>query len=123
MAWSWSHSQEAYDAARYNLEQLDRETLEIIFAEWRAAQGKGGIIDDFNAFDQRKYDRALKHAATLPGDVLVDFIWEHAENASTCDNGGFELWMCPHGCGCHCVSCDFPDELDADEVEDIRTNR
>ena len=50
MAWSWSHSQEAYENARENLSELDKETLEIIFAEWRAAQGKGGIIHDHNHF-------------------------------------------------------------------------
>ena len=116
MAWSWSHSQEAYIAARYNMEQLDRETLEIIFAEWRAAQGKGGAIKS-HWFDRRKYNRALKHAATLPGDVLVDFIWEHAENASTCDNGGFHLWMCPHGCRCHCVPCDYPEGMEQRDIE------
>ena len=52
MAWSWSHSQEAYENARENLSTLDRETLEIIFAEWRAAQGKGGIIHDHNHFQR-----------------------------------------------------------------------
>ena len=50
MAWSWSHSQEAYENARENLSTLDRETLEIIFAEWRAAQGKGGVIRNHNDF-------------------------------------------------------------------------
>ena len=98
MAWSWSHSQEAYENARENLSTLDRETLEIIFAEWRAAQGKGGIIHNHNHFHQRKYDRALKHAKTLPDDVLADFIWERASEQATCDNGGWNAWMCPSGC-------------------------
>jgi len=39
MAWSWSHSQQAYADAEENLRNLPKETLEIIFAEWRAAQG------------------------------------------------------------------------------------
>ena len=119
MAWSWSHSQEAYENARENLSTLDRETLEIIFAEWRAAQGKGGIIHNHNHFHQRKYDRALKHAKTLPDDVLADFIWEQASEFATCDNGGFNAWMCPSGCGCHCVSFSPPDEPENEEFEDV----
>ena len=113
MAWSWSHTEQAYANARDNLEKLDKPTLEIIFAEWRAAQGKHGVIDPVSpGFSQRKYDRALKHAKTLPDDVLADFIWEKASEFATCDNGGFEAWMCPHGCGCHCVSFSQPEEPD-----------
>ena len=123
MAWSWSHSAEAYDNARNNLELLPITTLNIIFAEWRAAQAKHGIIEDHNAFDQRKYSRALKHAEELTTqygegfarEQLVEFIWEKAEQAATCDNGGFDAWMCPSGCGCHCVSFSSPDEETEDE--------
>ena len=104
MAWEWSHSPEVYSAADYNLRELPRETLEIIFAEWRAAQGKGGVIDSFNpGFSEKKYKRALVHAKTLPCDVLANFIWERASEFATCDNGGFNAWLCPHGCGCHTV--------------------
>jgi len=119
MAWSWSHSQQAYADAEENLRNLPKETLEIIFAEWRAAQGKGGIIHDHNDFNQRKYERALKHAKTLLDDVLADFIWEQASDHATCDNGGFNAWMCPSGCGCHCVSFSPPDEPANEELEDV----
>ena len=119
MAWSWSHSQQAYTDAEENLRNLPKETLEIIFAEWRAAQGKGGIIHDHNDFNQRKYERALKHAKTLLDDVLADFIWEQASDHATCDNGGFNAWMCPSGCGCHCVSFSPPDEPEREELEDF----
>lgn len=116
MAWSWSHTQQAYADARENLSELGRETLEIIFAEWRAAQGKNGVIDPVSpGFSERKYERALKHAKTLPDDVLADFIWEKASEQATCDNGGFEAWMCPHGCGQHCVSFSPPDEPEGDD--------
>jgi hypothetical protein len=111
MAWSWSHTQQAYSDARENLFKLDRETLEIIFAEWRAAQEKHGMIDPVSpAFNERKYERALKHAKTLDPDTLVDFIWEKASEFATCDNGGLEAWMCPQGCGPHCVSFSPPEE-------------
>ena len=103
MAWSWSHSNEGVDNAEANLRELPKETLEIIFAEWRAAQSKGGIIEDCNAFDERKYNRALFHAKKLDDETLADFIWQHAQEAATCDNGGHEAWLCPSGSGCHTV--------------------
>jgi hypothetical protein len=119
MAWSWSHTQQAYADARENLSELDREKLEIIFAEWRAAEGKHGVVDPVSAgFSERKYDRALKHAKTLAHDTLVEFIWEKASDFATCDNGGFEAWMCPHGCGPHCVSFRPPEEDEADDFDD-----
>ena len=119
MAWSWSHTQQAYADAQENLSGLDRETLEIIFAEWRAAQGKHGAIDAVSpAFSDRKYDRALKHAKTLTHDTLVEFIWEKAYEFATCDNGGFEAWMCPHGCGPHRVSFSAPAEDEEDDLDD-----
>jgi len=112
MAWSWSHTQAAYEAAEKNLRALPKETLDIIFAEWRAAQGKGGIIHDHNEFNQKKYDRALAYAQSMTDEVLADFIWEQASEYATCDNGGHEAWMCPSGCGCHTVSFSAPDESD-----------
>lgn len=113
MAWSWSHTGEAYQAAESNLRKLDSETLQIIFAEWRASQEKGGGIDQCSpSFSERKYNRALKYAKTLPDDILADFIWEKASEFATCDNGGFNAWMCPHGCGCHCVPFDTEEELE-----------
>jgi hypothetical protein len=118
MAWSWSHTQQVYADARENLSELDRETLEIIFAEWRAAQGKGGAIDPVSpGLSERKYERVLKHAKTLAHDTLVDFIWERASDFATCDNGGFEAWMCPHGCGPHCVSFS-PQEDEQQDIDD-----
>lgn len=110
MAWSWSHTHEAYENAYANLSDLDRDDLKIIFAEWRAAQGKHGVISDFNPeFNQKKYDRALKYADTLDNSAMIEFIWEHAESFATCDNGGFNAYVCPHGC--HTVSFDRVDRV------------
>lgn len=102
MAWSWSHAQEAYVAAEQNLRELDKETLEVIYAEWRAAR-KHGATDPID-FDERKYNRALKYAKEQDAETLADFIWEKASEQATCDNGGFNAWLCPYGCGCHTVS-------------------
>jgi hypothetical protein len=129
MAWSWSHSAEGLSIARDNLAKKPKEELEIIFAEWRANQRKHGIQDgelhDYSEAGQarwhKKYNRALEHAKKLPDDVLVDFIWERAEEYSTCSNGGFELYMCPGGCMAHCVTCDETDDdgeiIDSQEDE------
>lgn len=121
MAWSWSHTNEAYANAEANLRALPLEELEIIFAEWRAAQGKGGIIHDHDSFDQRKYNRALAYAKSLSvplgpdfaAEQLADFIWERASEYATCDNGGYNAWMCPSGC--HTVSFSPPDEPEEDD--------
>lgn len=119
MAWSWSHTQQAYADAEENLRNLPKETLEIIFAEWRAAQGKHGVIDPVSLdFNERKYERALKHAKTLAHDTLADFIWEKASEFATCDNGGFDAWICPHGCGPHCVSFSRPEEGEIEDSND-----
>lgn len=64
MAWSWSHTRDAMDAAERNVHRLPKETLEIVFAEWRAAQVKSGRVVA-NEFNDRKYHRALAHAKEL----------------------------------------------------------
>lgn len=116
MAWSWSHTHEAYNAAERNLRDMPVDDLRVIFAEWRAAQGKGGVIDYVSPdFNQRKYDRALKHAQGLDDRTLADFIWERASEWATCENGGFEAHMCPFGCGPHCVPFDHDDDDEGGE--------
>ena len=113
MAWGWSHTNEAYDNAKRNLFALPIEDLRIIFAEWRAAQlrkPKCGSRWDGNSFHQRRYDKALAFAATLPDDVLADQIWGWAEELATCDTGGFNCWVCPSGC--HTVPFDLTPETE-----------
>ena len=107
MAWSWSHSGEAYRAAEFNLRHLDREDLEIVFAEWRACQGRRNTFDS-NAFCQRRYLRALMWAKEQSIDLLCDYIWERASYEATCDRGGHNAWICPSGC--HTVPFDVPAE-------------
>ena len=48
--------------------------------------------------DTEKYEEALAQAKTLPKDVLVGEVWDYAENARRCDNGGWNAYMCPAGC-------------------------
>ena len=102
MAWEWSHSQEAYSNCRENILHRDREWLEVVYAEWVVRR----FLEDENDWDSDKYTESLEHAKTLAEDVLADYIWDAMEEQATCDNGGFNAWACPYGCGPHLVSFD-----------------
>jgi len=100
MAWSWSHSPEAYRDAELNLRALPVETLREIRAEWMARDDS-----DYDGFSPAMFADAMR---TLSDDAeaLADAIWDLASDQQTCDNGGFNAWMCPFGCGPHCVAFD-----------------
>lgn len=38
MAWSWSHTVGAYANAQAQVESQEREWLEVVYAEWQAAE-------------------------------------------------------------------------------------
>lgn len=101
MAWSWSHTAEAYTNARAQLEALDRETKVTIAAEW-LSQNKTKP----DHIDIKRYKKSMSKAQRMPEDVLHDFIWEKMEALATCTNGGWEAWCCPFGCMCHMVPFD-----------------
>jgi hypothetical protein len=104
MAWEWSHTVEGIDNVHSNLQDLDRKTLEVIWSEWEAWDGN---TSSTSGFDEDKYKVAMEKAKTLPEDILADEIWEKASNYRTCENGGFEAWLCPFGCGCHMASFEY----------------
>lgn len=97
MAWSWSHTEEAYTNAFTNLAGLPVKELRVIYAEWHAT-------DECEGFNLELYERVLKQAKGIAVDILVSDIWEKTEELRTCDNGGFNAWVCPDGC--HTVSFD-----------------
>ena len=99
MAWSWSHTAEAYATARENLEELPRDTLEEICDEWALHDADEGHPADEEV-----------DIPNLPDDVLVDYIWERAEEQALCDNGGWAAWVCPYGCHTVPFSRGNPDE-------------
>ncbi|MFA5489304.1 MAG: hypothetical protein WC284_08810 [Candidimonas sp.] len=108
MAWEWSHTSEAYSYAYENLESMDRDFLEDAYAEIKAtAKDKHGVYG--SDLDMDEYEKALKWAKSMPFDVLVDFIWNFAEEYKTADNGGFNAYMCPYGC--HTVPFSSKDEI------------
>lgn len=110
MAWSWSHTNEAYAAAYNNVHKQDREWLEVCYAEWHATEmhdeesAMAGTLD-INSFNEDKYNEALAACKNLPNDILADYIWERMSEEATCDNGGFNAWACPSGC--HTVPFDL----------------
>ena len=113
MAWSWSHTGEAYAAAERNLRRLDRGTLLDIAAEWSAYRPGDGAADS-EGFVLSLYESARADLAhdDIASDDLADHIWDRASDFATCDNGGFNAWLCPFGCGPHTVP--FDDGSDAD---------
>lgn len=116
MAWSWSHTDTAYNAARENLHDLPLTDLHVIYAEWRASQFGTKHFDPVcPGHDSRRYWDALRHAVDLPGDVLADIIWDWSSEYATCDNGGWNAWVCPHGC--HTVPFDRDCLVDSEPGE------
>lgn len=105
MAWEWSHTAEAYEIAQENLFHLDRVTLEVIYAEWQARCGDNEFDPDF---DSEAYEQGLKEAKGIATEDIVDYIWTQAEALYTCDNGGWNAWVCPWGC--HTVPFSRPEE-------------
>lgn len=101
MAWSWSHTQEAYDNAFDNLCNLSRDELEIIHAEIKASTRDECYNYDLNL---ELYEKILESYKTEHSHVLVDNIWAFMQDFMTCDNGGFNAYCCPYGC--HTVSFD-----------------
>lgn len=109
MTWSWSHTVEAYCNARRNVESRGRDWLMEVWAEWEASvEPDDAEPDEFAGeyFNEEMYADALRRAADMPEDILADDIWRRMEDQANCDNGGFNAWACPYGCGCHVVSFD-----------------
>jgi len=111
MTWEWSHTQDAYDNAHNNLWGLDRETLQIIWAEWHSSEYPDG--GEEREFDVQLYKFALSAVGLIDTELLIDFIWQDMERNATCDNGGYNAWCCPFGC--HTVS--FDREVETTEQE------
>jgi len=117
MAWSWSHTAEAYQNVRDNIAAMDRKWLEVCFAEWKAA-GRGGHFppDGFSTepFEDRPYRRALSAAKYMVTEELAERVWELAERQAICTNGGWQAWCCPYGCHEVSFSPNNEDEKDDD---------
>ena len=96
MAWSWSHTPEAYYNAKQNLGDKDRQWLEVCYAEIQAAEREEDYLP--YRLDIPAYDKALERAKELDDCILGAGIWEFAETYRTCDNGSWNAYMCLFGC-------------------------
>jgi hypothetical protein len=111
MAWGWSHTIEAYQNARDQLDVLPIDTLRVIWAEWHAHTSRE---EDPGAFNEKRYRKARRRAETIymrlgadfQQERLAEYVWECMEQLATCDNGGWNAWACPYGC--HTVPFDPP---------------
>ena len=109
MSWEWSHTNEAYENARDNLEKLSADTLAVIMAEWDAFEPNEHFSSSSSTLNLEKYKQRLKYhrlqlRSGLDKQALANSIWDRAEKLRTCDNGGHNAWMCPFGCNRHRVS-------------------
>lgn len=101
MAWSWSHTHGAYRDARDNVGELDRETLETVYAEietFKAVRTEEHPVCPGDHFDESVYQDALEIARRKNLSTLADHVWAFAEYWRTCTNGGWKAYICPYGC-------------------------
>lgn len=109
--WSWSHSPEADEKARANLEKLPIGKLVVIWAEWLATEFDNPDTMEGAQFDSDKYDVMLNIVKAEDAELkqlgvdiygrkraMATLIWEKMEQLRICTNGGWQAWCCPHGC-------------------------
>lgn len=97
MAWSWSHTQEAYDYARFRLTQLTNEHLIEIYAEW-FSYTPGAPGADREDCIKISLTPGKRLAERMTRRELEQVIWDKMSDQATCDNGGWNAWACPYGC-------------------------
>ncbi|MDA9856614.1 hypothetical protein N9D23_00715 [Rubripirellula sp.] len=110
MAWSWSHTNEAYAAVEEQLNSKadeanngdieDVEWLVVVWSEFVASNWREDrVTTDLNL---RKYAsamaRAKRQGEELGYEKLANDIWNWSSELATCTNGGWDAWCCPFGC-------------------------
>lgn len=112
MAWSWSHSPDAYRAAEHNLSRLSLTELKTIAREWMYHDRKArGAIRHRPGAKRPAGFRLPSFLARASREVLIAWIWERMESHQMCDNGGWNAYACPYGC--HTVPFDTETEGEA----------
>jgi hypothetical protein len=110
MAWSWSHTNEAYAAVEQQLnDKADAanngdieaiEWLQTVWSEFIASNWREDRVT--TDLDLKKYERSLARAKrqgeSLGYDKLASDIWNWSSELATCTNGGWDAWVCPFGC-------------------------
>ena len=105
MAWQWSHSQEVYDKPNYRIEAMEVDELVEIMLEWLAFHDKRISDEERQIGEPANFRRTAKreawwrdHCKKFGTEHIAEKIWEYAEQHALCDNGGFDMWVCPYGC-------------------------
>jgi hypothetical protein len=107
MAWSWSHTQEAYDYARSQVYEMKRNELLDIAAEWRTFKRCQEKYPDVQySYEmpytplgyKRKFNANKRYIAAFWSTLeIAEYVWECMSEAATCDNGGWNAWVDPEG--------------------------
>ncbi len=117
MAWEWSHTIEAYDNARANVDDLPKRRLLEILREWAYDdREKSGRLRTRAGAKRPAGFRLPKGIRKLTRGYLAELVWQRAEEHRTCTNGGHEAYVCPDGC--HTVSFDRAREGGSDASEE-----
>lgn len=122
MSWSWSHTNEAYAYAQAALEKQSMKFLKECYAEWKCHD----IKQAEKRFDEELFELDVENVPDIPKELTTNpfldgryehfveeaqkiikeqgkewialEIWDQASGQATCDNGGWNAWMCPSGC-------------------------
>lgn len=123
MAWTWSHTDEAYANARRQLDALTRAELLTIAREWayhdRETAGRLRFPGGSQCWTDSSGKRHVRGFRLPNGwrrlsfQELADRIWDRMEEYRTCTNGGWDAYCCPDGC--HTVPFDPPPDAELDE--------
>lgn len=106
MAWEWSYSQEGLDNIRDNIMDMDIDRAIEALAECKAQGSRedfeGGFDSDTFEVESKRLASELKRNGAYFADIIKEELASQSAKIATCDNGGFQVWICPFGC--HTVS-------------------
>jgi hypothetical protein len=92
MAWSISHTTEAWENARHNL--FHWRKCDLVDALY---ESESQIIEQYPDRTKLKKPTGITILRTLPKDILIDSIIEMIGIHNTCSNGGYEFYIDPEG--------------------------
>ena len=118
MVMQWSHTQEAYDYAKKQLDHLTITEIIRIVAEWRQLEidslkhpiGKYNYSITFNPNEYKLHEQCIREKILITKGLFllamlegyIDYIWRMASKQRTACSTANEAWVCPYGC--HTVS-------------------
>lgn len=107
MAWSWSHTIDAYEDAREQVQRLSKAELLTILREWAYYDREQAntlrfhgsqVWTDTRGKTRVRGFRLPNGVRRLTQDTLADLVWDRMSAHATCTNGGWDAYCCPDGC-------------------------